>query len=59
MVTLTFQSINDANAVLVALGKFPYEQVAPLIENLRAQIQKQNDINAFREAPQCSPPSGT
>ena len=30
-------SINEVNAVLLALAKLPFETVAPLIENIRNQ----------------------
>ena len=30
-------SINEVNAVLLALAKLPFETVAPLIENIREQ----------------------
>lgn len=30
-------SINEVNAILLALSKLPYETVAPLIENIRNQ----------------------
>ena len=30
-------SVNEVNAVLLALAKLPYETVAPLIENIRNQ----------------------
>jgi hypothetical protein len=30
-------SVNEVNAILLALAKLPYETVAPLIENIRDQ----------------------
>jgi len=30
-------SVNEVNAVLLALAKLPFETVAPLIENIRKQ----------------------
>lgn len=30
-------SVNEVNAVLLALAKLPFETVAPLIENIRTQ----------------------
>lgn len=30
-------SVNEVNAVLLALAKLPFETVAPLIENIREQ----------------------
>jgi hypothetical protein len=30
-------SVNEVNAILLALAKLPYETVAPLIENIRNQ----------------------
>lgn len=34
-------SINEANAILGLLGKCPYDQVAILIDKIRAQITEQ------------------
>lgn len=34
-------SLNEVNACLVALSKLPYEQVATVVENIRAQATAQ------------------
>lgn len=41
-------SINEVNAVLLALAKLPYETVAPLIEKVRTQALPQ--VPAAEEA---------
>ena len=43
-------TINETNAVLVALSKFPFEQVAALIENLKNQAGPQ--VEAIHAAEQ-------
>ena len=43
-------TINETNAVLVALSKFPFEQVAALIENLKNQAGPQ--VEAIQAAEQ-------
>lgn len=35
------KDINEANSILALLGKMPYDQVADLIERLKAQQQAQ------------------
>jgi len=40
-ITLTCEDINEANGVLLALSKFPYEQVGALITRFQAQIVEQ------------------
>jgi len=40
MITLVF-SIEEVNAILAALSKFPYEQVRTLIENIQEQGKSQ------------------
>lgn len=42
MHTLTLTT-EEANAVLSALGHFPFNQVAPLIGNIRGQLVAQPD----------------
>lgn len=49
-ITLTLD-LNEANAVLQALGTQPFVQVAPLIEKIRGQAQKQLDAQAPADAP--------
>lgn len=34
-------SFEEANAVMFALGKLPYDQIAPLVEKLRQQAAPQ------------------
>ena len=40
---------DEANAVLTALGHFPFNQVAPLVENIRGQISAQHAAAAAAE----------
>lgn len=49
-------SINDANLVLGALGKMPYEAVAELVANLRTQAQPQ--LEAAEAANDVTNPDG-
>lgn len=49
-ITLTLD-LNETNAVLNALGTQPFVQVAPLIEKIRSQAQKQIDAQAAADAP--------
>lgn len=48
MADLPFYSIrvssDNINLIGAALGKIPYEQVAPLINDLRSQVQAQQAI---------------
>ena len=43
-------TINEVNAILLALAKQPYESVAPLIEKIRAQaipqVPDEKDVSA-------------
>lgn len=48
-ITLTV-TVNDANLILAALSKLPYEAVSGLVASLRDQGQAQ--IKALEEAPQ-------
>jgi hypothetical protein len=41
MITWTLKDVNEVNAVLIALGKLPYEQVVNLIASLQQQAQAQ------------------
>ena len=44
-------SLNEANAILAALGKQPFEQVADLIKNVHMQAQPQMErVKAEMEA---------
>ena len=46
-------SVNEVNAVLLALAKLPFETVAPLIENIRnqslPQVPEDQRVNDKRE----------
>lgn len=40
-ITWTLKDVNEANNILLVLGKLPYEQVAETIARLKAQTEEQ------------------
>lgn len=52
-VTIKFElSFDEANAVMFALGKLPYDQVAGLVEKLRQQAAPQLPSQGPAPAPE-------
>lgn len=45
-------TLEEANAVMFALGKLPYDQVAALVENLRQQAAPQLPAQGPAPAPE-------